>query len=744
MKKFYFLLLFLITKIVTAQSNYQSGFYQVDSLFFTVHWSIGNNQQLQYSVNRFTEDSWQQYTGGIWLKDRSQELNTWEDIHYTGQPCYTYDENISRGNLNRINTVRVRIIDTVTNMVKKDSVYVIGFGEVPHHHYILFCTIDSTDVSEVFKNYENKDIKKRAWLHIMKPDGTFEISQPVEFDIAAGSSACLPNKGIAFKATKDTPINGPNSFKTSLFTKSNKEEIKKIKFRVGGSGQGNSFGINETLLRVIDYPDWNIGGVRTTVGTWYLNGSYWSLGFPQVKPDERYVTEQYRINKDSVDIISPIPFNVYFDTMYPGIQDGVSGIFVDFESETAEILGLSEVYFYPNGQDFFQSTVIIRDTDGRKRVVAGIEEGNSIYLQPILQELVKLVPDSTTDHFATIDSLIDLDSWLRYICLINYFGLTDVISNNVTIGSSYRHKPFILMEDFDWAGDVSNNWDTEIVSDNDQYDGIMHDIIRKVILKSGQCRERMILMYQDMLNTGLLPSRVGPILENIRNEVMPEYGYYNRSWGGYPNGGQDSLQQESMFQSFTNYMTNYRPDQAAQILTNRWQSDDSLCLMDRNWVNIFFDSVPENSVTLNFNTLKLDSNYSGLYFPKPELQINYSTKTDDILIKEYPDSGKIFNLKTDTTITITFVKREKIVSSAQGYFSAKEIKTYPNPTCGLVQVEMDENSTMQIVNSIGALVKTQELREGLNQIDLSNFPAGTYFLKGRSESKMYVGKIIKN
>ncbi len=73
-----------------------------------------------------------------------------------------------------------------------------------------------------------------------------------------------------------------------------------------------------------------------------------------------------------------------------------------------------------------------------------------------------------------------------------------------------------------------------------------------------------------------------------------------------------------------------------------------------------------------------------------------------------------------------------------------EFNLFPNPTSGLIQIKSDEKTTLQVFNSIGVLVSTQELQEGLNQIDFSSFPSGIYFLEGKSEKRIYTGKIIKN
>lgn len=729
-----------------SQIALTNTFLNSDSAFVEITWDVPENHQITYSINRFTEDSQKSYTQGFWLYDRTQETNTWENYQY-GEPCpYTHlpFDTTPRGTLNRVNVVSVKLLDTLNRKIIKDSVYIIGFGTLPHKHYTLFATVDSSDLSEVFSDYENEALKKRAWLHILKPNGVFEVSQPVEFDIAAGSSACYPNKGIAFKATKDSPINGPNNFKTSIFTKNYKEEVKKIKMRVGGNGQNGTFGINEICLRIINYADWKIGGVRNTVGTWYVNGSYWSLGFPQVKPNERYIAEEYRIDKDSVDIIVPIPFMIYFDTMYAGSEDGIRGNFIVFEPATAQMLGYPDIVFFA-GNQAIDNSAIIRDPDGRKRVVANAEEGTAIHIQPIFQSLTDLQSDTVSDHYHTIDSLIDLDSWLRYLCLIHYFGMTDVISNNVSIGLSYRHKPFILMEDFDWVPGSYNNWDTEIANNDDSYFGIMHEIIQNIILKSPKCRDRMMLVYQDILNTGLLPSRTVPIVADMVDELMPEYGYYYQSWGGYPNGGIDSTSQKNMLENFK-YFLESRPNISAQLLTDRWQPKDSFNISDRKTITVIFDSIPENSVQLKLNSLNLDSNFIGLYFPKPDLQISYTVSPEyNIIIKEYPDSSNNFNLSCDSNITLTFVLREKVVNKNSNKTLENDIKVYPNPSKDIIYIESNTkaNYIVTIIDFKGAVQYSSKTIEKISFIDINKLNNGIYILKLENEKGSIIKKFIK-
>jgi hypothetical protein len=136
-----FTFLFVFTNNSTAQTSHPSGFYpEIDSLFFTVHWETNPNEQLQWSINRFSEDSWKPYNGGVWLKKRPELENTWEDITYTDSSCSSYGFiDTTRGPLRKVNILRVRIINTISSSITKDSVYIIGFNNFPSQQFIFFC-----------------------------------------------------------------------------------------------------------------------------------------------------------------------------------------------------------------------------------------------------------------------------------------------------------------------------------------------------------------------------------------------------------------------------------------------------------------------------------------------------------------------------------------------------------------------------------------------------------------------------
>ena len=71
----------------------------------------------------------------------------------------------------------------------------------------------------------------------------------------------------------------------------------------------------------------------------------------------------------------------------------------------------------------------------------------------------------------------------------------------------------------------------------------------------------------------------------------------------------------------------------------------------------------------------------------------------------------------------------------------KEIKIYPNPSIGIVNIENSKGSTVYVVNLTGAVVYSSELDNDKFTINISNHPAGLYMIQLVSGSET---KIIKH
>ena len=89
---------------------------------------------------------------------------------------------------------------------------------------------------------------------------------------------------------------------------------------------------------------------------------------------------------------------------------------------------------------------------------------------------------------------------------------------------------------------------------------------------------------------------------------------------------------------------------------------------------------------------------------------------------------------------VKFFRGVNNITSVVDNTNPRLLKVYPNPTSGLVNIKVDEASTIEVIDLQGRLLSKLSLKQGANTIDLGNLPEGMYLLK--SEKGMV--KIFKN
>ena len=70
------------------------------------------------------------------------------------------------------------------------------------------------------------------------------------------------------------------------------------------------------------------------------------------------------------------------------------------------------------------------------------------------------------------------------------------------------------------------------------------------------------------------------------------------------------------------------------------------------------------------------------------------------------------------------------------------VHVYPNPSNGIIQIDLDSDYEITILNGIGQLLYNSIGKAGLNQIDLINYPKGIYFVKFNNVNKSSTTKIL--
>ena len=127
---------------------------------------------------------------------------------------------------------------------------------------------------------------------------------------------------------------------------------------------------------------------------------------------------------------------------------------------------------------------------------------------------------------------------------------------------------------------------------------------------------------------------------------------------------------------------------------------------------------------------------------------NPSTPTNRTLVAtnvKYGTVGKTYRNRLTTQKGWTFFgdifepSCNDALSTNENSLSEK-LNFYPNPTTGRIFYQSQTDELLQITNTAGQLLRTVKDIKGTNQIDLSEFPKGVYFLRAGDKTS----KLLKN
>ena len=71
------------------------------------------------------------------------------------------------------------------------------------------------------------------------------------------------------------------------------------------------------------------------------------------------------------------------------------------------------------------------------------------------------------------------------------------------------------------------------------------------------------------------------------------------------------------------------------------------------------------------------------------------------------------------------------------------ILVYPNPTAGYFQIELTENTEVEIIDTKGNTIKRSHFETGISEIDIHEQADGLYFIRLLNKSGIHTIKLIK-
>lgn len=161
----------------------------------------------------------------------------------------------------------------------------------------------------------------------------------------------------------------------------------------------------------------------------------------------------------------------------------------------------------------------------------------------------------------------------------------------------------------------------------------------------------------------------------------------------------------------------------------------------------------DDTARINYRTWEKGAgkSYDILYLPASSewkfftLPINYYSKT------AMPDSAAliIYSGKTDSVRgpnSSLYIDELKLVMEPKGvgvHTPNNQIKIYPTPVNSILFVETQSKEDLIIFNYLGIIIDSYNILPGENEINLSAYSPGIYFIKSNKTSSQWIQKIVK-
>ena len=171
------------------------------------------------------------------------------------------------------------------------------------------------------------------------------------------------------------------------------------------------------------------------------------------------------------------------------------------------------------------------------------------------------------------------------------------------------------------------------------------------------------------------------------------------------------------------------PPTGANPSADWWQvqvSDDGM-----NWIYV------ENNKTSDNRWRKFAFRVKDYVSVTDNFQIRFIA-SDSIRTGLYLDGGSLVEAAVDD---VYLYDQSQATSSIEMEY---EIEIFPNPTSGLVTINIPQESTLKIFNVIGDLIDQINLNNDINNVDISEFSDGIYYFEIYKDKLIFTKKIIKN
>jgi len=233
----------------------------------------------------------------------------------------------------------------------------------------------------------------------------------------------------------------------------------------------------------------------------------------------------------------------------------------------------------------------------------------------------------------------------------------------------------------------------------------------------------------------------GKFLSLSTNSHTGEYALELRnSWNftqnyGYPGCAAITSEISGQPSFINNFELSIKPEfiEFHYLFTSLEANDTSICLihvMDTNYVEIGLGVFKMFEKFDNYSLAQVPISYTENYFSRVLINIQFKNKTD------------FSNASLGTRLLIDDLSITSSAEIVEKNYSENHIEIFPNPSNSIFQIKTNEKlQFIEIYDWQGQLIHTKT--NSLNEIDLSNYSEGLYFLKVVGKENNFLTKIVK-
>ena len=338
-------------------------------------------------------------------------------------------------------------------------------------------------------------------------------------------------------------------------------------------------------------------------------------------------------------------------------------------------------------------------------------EGDTIHFHD-LKEYIYGHDMNDPVHYAYVDSLLDIKSFMDYAILEMYAGNVDWPSNNLKYWkpSITEGKWRYLLYDLDATMNIFG-W---IPIDLDSFywvlvhrAGFVHAEIFRSMLGNDEFKRKFLNRMADLLNTSLSEESFGNEIRMNRDRIVAEIPHHFARWGCY------IPQWEDHAYSIIPNFAEVRGDIMREDVLSTFELPNTALLM--------FDVFPSAAGSIALNTLDPELPFSGIYFNENAIDLSTTPRDGYVFDHWEYDAGsgeRIF----DPTIQRSFGMDGKLVAYYRKV--GESLTVFPNPfsdrTVVSLFAEKEGVTTIRLIDVEGRihLDRKQNVQRGVNTLDL--------------------------